>query len=325
MILYNNVYKLNEIILKMEKNSRIYIAGHKGLVGSAIVRILRKEGFTNLILRTSSELDLRNQKATEEFLEKEKPEYVFDAAAKVGGIRANMTYPAEFVYDNLQIQNNIIHSSWKNGVKKLLFLGSACIYPRECTQPIKEEYLLTNILEPTNEPYAVAKISGIKMCQAYNKQHGTNFISVMPTNLFGPEDNFDPINSHIVAALIRKFHEAKIQNKDEVTLWGTGTPKRDIIYVDDVAQACLFLMQNYNSSDIINIGTGKDLSVREIAGIVKDVVGFKGKISFDATKPDGMMRRILDISKINALGWKAETDIKEGIKKTYDWFLKNEI
>lgn len=306
----------------MNKVSKIYVAGHRGLVGSSLERLLTKKGYTNLILRSHKELELTNQYEVKKFFEKEKPEYVFIAAAKVGGIQANINSPAEFIYDNIQIQNNIINCSKESGVKKLLFLGSACIYPAQCEQPIREEYLLTGKFEPTNEPYAIAKIAGIGICKAYNKQYGTNFISAIPTNLFGPGDNFHPQNSHLMAALIKKFHEAKTQEKPKVTLWGTGTPRRELLYVNDAAEACLFLMDNYNSNEPINIGTGKDNSIAELAEIVRDIVGYNGNIEFDASKPDGMMRRVLDISKINAMGWYAQTSLQDGIKEAYKWFLE---
>jgi GDP-L-fucose synthase len=305
----------------MNKDSKIYIAGHNGMVGSAIKRKLEEEGYKNIIFRSSSELDLEDQKATEEFFLTEKPEYVFIAAAKVGGIYANNTYRAEFIYKNLQIQNNLIHFSWKYRVRKLLFLASNCIYPKDCLQPMKEEHLLSGYLEPTNEPYAVAKIAGIKMCEAYKRQYGINFISATPANLFGPNDDYDSRNSHLIAALIRKFHEAKTNNKDKVILWGTGTPRREVMYVDDLAEACLFLMQNYDSLETINVGTGEDMTIKEIAELVKEVVGFRGEVMFDTTKPDGMVRKLLDISKINRLGWKAKTDLKEGIILSYNWFI----
>lgn len=305
----------------MNKDSKIYIAGHKGLVGSALVRKLEAEGYHNFILRTHAELDLIDQKAVADFFEKEKPEYVFLAAAKVGGIMANNNYPAQFIYENLQIQNNVIHQAYLNKVKKLLFLGSSCIYPKECPQPIKEEYLLTSSLEPTNESYAIAKISGIKMCQSYNRQYGTNFISVMPANLYGPNDNFDLENSHVLPALIRKFHDAKKNGVQYVQLWGTGAAKREFLYVDDLANACEFLMNNYNDSEIINIGTGVDQSIGDLAEIVKKNVGFDGEIKWDITKPDGTPRKVLDVSKINRLGWKYATGLEEGIKITYKWYL----
>ena len=307
----------------MDKNSKIYVAGHNGMVGSAIMRKLEEKGCKNIVFKSSSELDLENQKATEEFFQIEKPEYVFIAAAKVGGIYANNTYRAEFIYKNLQIQNNLIHYSWKFHVNKLLFLASNCVYPKASPQPMKEEYLLSGYLEPTNEPYAIAKIAGIKMCESYNRQYGTNFISAIPANLFGSNDDYDEFNSHLLAALIRKFHEAKINNKDNVAIWGTGTPRREFMYVDDLAEACLFLMRNYDSSEPINVGTGKDKTVGEIAELVKEVVGFRGGLIFDATKPDGMMRKLLDVIKINRLGWKARTDLEEGIKFAYDRFVKN--
>ncbi|KKQ46976.1 MAG: GDP-fucose synthetase [Candidatus Moranbacteria bacterium GW2011_GWD2_37_9] len=302
----------------MEKNSKIYIAGHNGLVGSAIIRNLKSNGFNNLVLKTHKELDLLKK-----FFETEKPEYVFLAAARVGGILENDTYPADFIFQNLQIQNNIIHNAYLSGVKKLLFLGSSCIYPRECPQPIKEEYLLTGPLERTNEAYAVAKISGIKMCQSYNKQYGTKYISVMPTNLYGPNDNFDLNSSHVLPALLRKFHEAKINNQKEVLIWGTGSPKREFLHVDDLADACIFLMENYNENEIVNIGTGQDISIRELAEAVKRIVGFEGEIKNDTSKPDGTPRKLLDVSKLHSLNWKHKIELNQGIKDTYQWFLKN--
>jgi len=311
-----------KLFIKMKKNSKIYIAGHNGLVGSAIKRNLEKKGFENLIYKSRKELDLMNEKAVQNFFEKEKPEYVFLAAAKVGGIKANNDFPADFIYQNLKIQNNIIHQSHKNKVKKLLFLGSSCIYPRECSQPIKEQYLLSGSLEKTNEAYAVAKIAGIKMCQSYNKQYGTKFISVMPTNLYGINDNFDLETSHVLPALIRKFHEAKINNQKEVVMWGTGKAKREFLFVDDLAEACVFLMQNYSKSDIVNIGTGEDISIKELAEIIKKIVGFEGEIVNDTTKPDGTPRKLLDVSMINKIGWKYKTKLKEGVKETYKWFIK---
>lgn len=307
----------------MDVHSKVYIAGHRGLVGSAIYRELEKKGYNNLIVRTSRELDLKKQEAVASFFTEEKPEYVFLAAAKVGGILANSTYPAEFIYENLMIQTNVIHQAYLNGVKKLLFLGSSCIYPKFAPQPMKEECLLTGELEPTNEPYAVAKIAGIKMCQSYNRQYGTSFISVMPTNLYGPGDNFDLETSHVLAALIRKFHEAKINNRDYVELWGTGTPKREFLFVDDLADACLFLMNNYDSSEIINIGTGEDLTIKELAELVRKVVGYEGDIKWDSSKPDGTPRKLLDVSKLSNLGWKARTGLEEGIRKTYEWYIKH--
>jgi GDP-L-fucose synthase len=302
----------------MQKNSKIYIAGHRGLAGSAIVRKLKQEGFENLLLRTSSELDLRDQEAVKEFFEKEKPEYVFLAAAKVGGINANNLYPADFIYDNLCIQNNVIHQSYKNDVKKLLFLGSSCIYPKNSEQPIKEEYLLSGYLEPTNDAYAIAKIAGIKLCQAYHKQYGCNFISAMPTNLYGQGDNYDLKNSHVLPALLRKFHEAKISNAPTVTVWGTGKPRREFLHVDDLASACFFLMQNYNDPAIINIGTGKDISIGEMAAMIKRITGYEGEIIFDTSMPDGTFRKLLDVTRLNQLGWQARIPFEEGVKKTYE-------
>ena len=307
----------------MNKNSNIFVAGHRGLVGSAIVRALQKDGFTNLILKTHNELDLTNQNAVEDFFTKEQPEYVFLSAAKVGGIMANKTFPADFIYNNLTIQTNIIHSAYVHKVKKLLFLGSSCIYPKLCPQPIKEEYLLSSELEPSNKAYAVAKIAGIIMCQSYNEQYGTNFISLMPTNLYGINDNFDLDNSHVLPAMIRKFHEAKVAGSPSVTLWGTGSAKREFLHVDDLAEASLFLMENYNDTDIINIGTGKDVTIRELGEQVKNVTGYEGEIIWDTNKPDGTQRKLLDVNKINALGWKYHTSLTLGITSTYEWFKKN--
>ncbi len=309
----------------MNKNSKIYIAGHKGMVGSAIHRKLIKEGYSNIIVRTSSELDLRNQQAVAGFFASEKPEYVFLAAAKVGGIVANNTYRADFLYENLQIQNNVIHSSYINNVTKLLFLGSSCIYPKLAPQPLKEEYLLTGLLEETNEPYAIAKIAGIKMCDAYRAQYGCNYISVMPTNLYGYNDNYHPQNSHVLPALIRRFHEAKEQNAPTVTIWGTGMPKREFLFADDMAEACYYLMQNYDEEGLINIGTGKDLSIKDLALLIKDIIGYKGEIEFDATKPDGTPRKLMDVSKLHSKGWKHTIELREGIKLAYDDFLKKQI
>ena len=308
----------------MNKNSKIYIAVHKGLVSSALVRELTKQGYDNLILKTRRELDLLDGVAVANFFQTEKPEYVFLAAAKVGGILANNDFPADFIYQNLQIQNNIIHNAYLNNVTKLLFLGSSCIYPKNCPQPIKEEYLLSGQLEPTNEPYAIAKITGIKMCQSYNRQYGTNFISVMPTNLYGPNDNFDLNSSHVLPALIRRFHEAKINNAKEVVVWGTGAPKREFLHVDDLATACIFLMENYNDSEIINIGTGEDVSIKELAETIKKISDFKGELVWDTSKPDGTPRKLLDVSKINNLGWKHKIELEKGIRLTYDWYLKND-
>jgi len=307
----------------MEKDSKIYIAGHRGLVGSALVRRLTEPGYMNLIVRTHAELDLTRQTEVEDFFKREHPEYVFLAAAKVGGILANNTYPAEFIYSNIVVQSNVIHSSYLFGVKKVLFLGSSCIYPRDCPQPMKEDYLLSGYLEPTNEPYAIAKIAGIKMCQAYNRQYGANFISVMPTNLYGPNDNFDMQNAHVLPALIRKFHEAKVAGQKEVVVWGTGSPRREFLYVDDLADACIFLMNNYNNSpEIINIGVGKDISIRELALMVKEIVDYNGEIVFDTSKPDGTPRKLLDVSKLSSLGWQAKTGLREGIKRTYQWYVE---
>jgi GDP-L-fucose synthase len=305
----------------MEKNSKIYVAGHRGLVGSAIVRKLQKEGYHNLILRTSAQVDLRDQQAVKDFFEKEKPEYVFMAAAKVGGINANNTHPAEFLYDNLCIQNNVIHQSYKNQVKKLLFLGSSCIYPKNAPQPIKEEYLLSGYLEPTNDAYAIAKIAGIKMCQSYHKQYGCNFISAMPTNLYGPGDNYDLKNSHVLPALLRKFHEAKEKGEANVTIWGTGKPRREFLHSDDLAEACLFLMKNYGDPGIINIGVGKDISIGEMAQMIQKISGFTGELVFDTSMPDGTFQKLLDVSKINALGWTPQISFKEGLKKTYEEYV----
>ena len=304
----------------MQKNSKIYVAGHLGLVGSAITKKLKSLGYENLVLKTKNELDLMNQSAVADFFKKAKPEFVFLAAAKVGGIVANNTYPAQFIYENLQIQNNIIHYSYLNKAKKLLFLGSSCIYPRECPQPIKEEYLLSGSLEPTNEPYAIAKIAGIKMCQNYNRQYGTNFIAVMPTNLYGTNDNFDLNNSHVLPALIRKFHEGKINNSPMVTVWGTGSPRREFLLVDDLADACIFLMNNYDGKEIINIGTGVDITIKELAKLIKNIIGYKGKINWDAAKPDGTPRKLLDVTKLHALGWHHQTNLEPGIKITYNWY-----
>ncbi len=305
----------------MEKISKIYIAGHKGMVGSAIYRKLIKEGFENIITRNSSDLDLRDQKAVTEFFSVEKPDYVFLAAAKVGGIIANNTYRADFLYENLQIQNNIIHSSYVNSVKKLLFLGSSCIYPKMASQPLKEEYLLTGLLEPTNEPYAIAKIAGIKMCDAYRDQYNCNFISVMPTNLYGYNDNYHPQNSHVLPALIRRFHEAKEQNLANVTIWGTGSPKREFLFADDLAEACYYLMQNYDEPGLVNIGTGEDISIKDLAILIKGIIGYNGEINFDTTKPDGTPRKLMDVSKLHSKGWKHTIELEEGIKLAYQDFL----
>jgi GDP-L-fucose synthase len=307
----------------MQKNAKIYIAGHRGMVGSAIHRKLVKEGYTNFITRTSDTLDLRNQQQVAGFFALEKPDYVFLAAAKVGGIIANNTYRAEFLYDNLQIQNNVIHNSYLNGVKKLMFLGSSCIYPKLAPQPLKEEYLLTGLLEPTNEPYAIAKIAGIKMCDAYRDQYGCNFISVMPTNLYGYNDNYHPQNSHVLPALIRRFHEAKEQNIPVVTIWGTGAPKREFLFADDLAEACYYLMQNYDEPGLVNIGTGEDISIKDLALLIKKVIGYNGDINFDHTKPDGTPRKLMDVSKLHSKGWKHKIGLEDGIKLAYGDFLQH--
>lgn len=309
----------------MNKTDKIYVAGHRGLVGSALIRRLEDEGYHNLVFRTSKELDLRDKIQVDKFFEKEKPDFVFLAAAKVGGIVANNEYPADFIRDNLLIQTNIIDAAYRNGVAKLLFLGSTCIYPKLASQPLKEQYLLTGELEPTNEPYAIAKIAGIKMCESYNRQYGTSYISVMPTNLYGPQDNFDLHTSHVLPALIRKFHEAKENNEPFVEVWGTGTPKREFLYSDDLADACVFLMNNYDENEIVNIGMGEDISIKELAEKVKNVVGFTGEIQFDTTKPDGTPRKLVDVSKLNTIGWKASTSLEAGLKKAYQWFLENEV
>jgi GDP-L-fucose synthase len=305
----------------MDKNSRIYVAGHRGMVGSAIYRKLIKEGYNNILTRTSTELDLRNQQAVADFFKLEKPEYVFLAAAKVGGIIANNTYRADFLYENLQVQNNVIHSSYINKVTKLLFLGSSCIYPKLAPQPLKEEYLLTGLLEHTNEPYAIAKIAGIKMCDAYRDQYNCNFISVMPTNLYGYNDNYHPQNSHVLPGLIRRFHEAKQQNAASVTIWGTGTPRREFLFADDMADACYYLMQNYDEAGLINIGTGEDIFIKDLALLIKDIIGYKGEIQFDSSKPDGTPRKLMDVSKLHSKGWKHTIELKEGIKLAYQDFL----
>ncbi len=307
----------------MKKTSKIYVAGHNGLVGSAITRRLKSIGYKNIVTRSRAELDLLNETAVKKFFQTEKPEYVFLAAAKVGGIMANHTKPAEFIHQNLVIQNNIIHHSYLSDIKKLLFLGSSCIYPKMAPQPIKEEYLLTGPLEATNAPYAIAKIAGITMCQSYNRQYDTNFISAMPTNLYGPGDNFDLENSHVIPAMIRKFHEAKINNKPTVTLWGSGTPKREFLFVDDLADGCIFLMNNYNDSSIINIGTGTDISIRQLANLIKKTTNYSGKIVWDTSKPNGTPRKLLRMKKIHHLGWKHNEELETGLKETYQWFLKN--
>lgn len=307
----------------MNPNSKIFVAGHNGLVGSAIVRALTKQGYTNIITRSRAELDLLDQVAVRAFFETEKPEYVFVAAAKVGGIMANSTQPADFIYQNLVIETNLIDSAYRSKVTKLLFLGSSCIYPIFAEQPIKEEYLMTGALEPTNEAYAVAKIAGIVMCQSYNKQYGTNYISLMPTNLYGQNDNFDLTSSHVLPAMIRKFHEAKKEGKKEMMLWGTGVAKREFLNADDLADAAVFLMNNYNDGSIVNVGTGEDVTIKELAETVKAIVGYEGEIVWDSTKPDGTPRKLLDVSKLHSLGWKHTMPLNEGIKSAYDWFLKN--
>jgi len=309
----------------MEPNQKIYIAGHNGMVGSAIKRNLESKGYNNLLVRSSKELDLRNQQAVFDFFEKERPEFVFLAAAKVGGIVANNTFRADFLYENLLIEANIIHAAWKNGVEKLLFLGSSCIYPKLAPQPLKEEYLLTGLLEATNEPYAIAKIAGIKLCEAYRDQYGANFISVMPTNMYGRGDNYHPTNSHVLPGLIRRFHEAKENNAAEVTVWGTGTVKREFLYSDDLAEACFFLMQHYNEKELINIGTGEDLTIAQLAEIIKNITGFKGSIAFDKTKPDGTPRKLMDVSKLHALGWRHSIELTEGIQLAYQDFMQTQI
>lgn len=305
----------------MNKDDKIYIAGHRGMVGSAIVRKLESEGYTNLVLRTSKELDLRSQSATDDFFAAEKPAYVILAAAKVGGIVSNDTYRADFMYDNLMIQNNIIHASYVNKVKKLLFLGSSCIYPRLAPQPLKEEYLLTGLLEQTNEPYAIAKIAGIKMCEAYRDQYGCNYISVMPTNLYGPNDNYDLKNSHVLPALIRKIHEAKISNAPSVVIWGTGTPMREFLHADDLADACYYLIQNYDEPGFVNVGVGEDIAIKDLAALIKKIVGYEGNIDHDLSKPDGTPRKLMDVSKLTDLGWKAKTSLEDGIKRVYEDFV----
>ena len=302
----------------MNKNDKIYVAGHRGMVGSAIVRRLQKEGYNNLVTRTSDQLDLRNREAVARFFESEKPDYVFLAAAKVGGIVANNTYRADFIYDNLTIQNNLIHQSFLHKVTKLAFLGSSCIYPKLAPQPLSEESLLTGLLEATNEPYAIAKIAGIKMCDAYRAQYGCNFISLMPTNLYGPNDNYDLEKSHVLPALIRKFHTAKEQGLPEVVIWGTGTPLREFLHVDDLADACLFLMNTYNEAGLINVGTGTDLSIKDLAMLVAKIVDYQGRLIFDTSKPDGTPRKLMDVSKLTNLGWQAKIDLEQGIKMTYD-------
>jgi GDP-L-fucose synthase len=307
----------------MDTQSKIYVAGSRGLVGSALVRTLQKQGYKNLVLRSSQALDLRSQAAVDDFFAVEKPDYVFLAAAKVGGIHANNTYRAEFLYENLMIEANVIHSAYRHGAQKLLFLGSSCIYPKLCPQPMKEDYLLTGFLEPTNEPYAIAKIAGLKLCENYCRQYGVNFISAMPTNLYGLNDNFDLANSHVLPALMRKFHEAKVKGDPTVTVWGTGTPLREFLYVDDLADALVFLMNTYSDIDFVNVGTGQEVSIKELALTMKAVVGYEGELVFDTTKPDGTPRKLLDVSRLNGAGWQAKTDLKTGIEQTYAWFLQS--
>ena len=308
----------------MDTGSKIYVAGHRGLVGSAIVRRLERAGFRNFVLRMSAELDLRDQAAVQAFFEAERPEYVFLAAAKVGGIHANNAYPADFIYDNLIVEANVVHEAYRTGVKKLLFLGSSCIYPRLASQPMDESALLTGELEPTNEPYAIAKIAGIKLCQAYNRQYGTNFISVMPTNLYGPGDNYDSMNSHVLPAMIRKFHDAKTDEAPSVTLWGTGTPRREFLYIEDMGDACLFLMERHSGSQIVNIGTGTDVTIKALAETIQNIVGYKGTLSWDSSKPDGTPRKLLDVSLLHGMGWKHAAELEEGIRKTYASFVDGE-
>lgn len=314
---------INNSFKNMKQDSPICILGHRGMVGSAINRNLESRGYTNLITRTHNELDLTNQQAVNNFFEEMRPEYVFLAAAKVGGIMANSTYPAEFIYENLMIEANVIHAAYTHGVKKLLFLGSSCIYPKLAPQPLKEEYLLTGELEVTNEAYAIAKIAGIRLCKHYNEQYGTNFISVMPTNLYGPNDNYDPETSHAMAALIRKFHDAKVNDTSQVVVWGTGSPMREFLHVDDMADACVYLMENYDVADIgefVNIGVGEDLTIRDLAELIKDIVGYEGEIVFDTSKPDGTPRKLLDVTKLHNLGWQAKISLEGGIKQAYNWY-----
>ncbi len=307
----------------MNKDAKIYVAGHSGMVGSSVVRCLNAHGYTNLVLRTSKELDLTRQADVEQFFNETKPEFVFLAAARVGGIMANNTYRAEFIYTNIMIQSNVIQSAWNTGIKKLLFFSSSCVYPRMCPQPMKEEYLCSGKLEPTNEPYAMAKLSGMSMCRAYNEQYGTHFVSVVPTNLYGCNDNYDPEQSHVMAALIDKFHRAKIEKNPSVTLWGTGTPRRELMYVDDAAEAAIFLMQNYAGNDPMNVGLGEDLTIRALAEAVRDIVGYQGDVLFDTSKPDGVPQKLLDMTKLHSMGWKAQTVLRQGLTKAYNWYLNS--
>jgi len=309
----------------MEKTAKIFVAGHNGLVGSAIVRELKSMGYSNLLLRSRQALDLENQQAVNQFFQMERPDYIFLAAAKVGGIHANNIYRADFIYKNLLIQNNVIHAAKENQVKRLLFLGSSCIYPRACPQPIREEYLLTGPLEPTNEPYAIAKIAGIKMCEAYNSQYGTQFISVMPTNLYGPGDNFNLETSHVLPALLRKFHEAKVNNAKSVVIWGSGTPKREFLHVDDMAAACIYVINQEGATPMVNIGSGQEVKILELAQLLQETVDFKGELCFDASKPDGTPRKLLDTTRLQQLGWQAKIPLKEGLKSTYEWFLQSHL
>jgi GDP-L-fucose synthase len=322
---FSNFFFTSNIFCVIEKNAKIYVAGHKGLVGSALVRCLDSQGYHNIIVRTSSELDLRDQRAVQEFFDQEQPEYVFLAAAKVGGIHANNTYPAEFIYDNLAIQTNVIHESYKHGVKKLVFLGSSCIYPRECPQPIREEYLLTSALEKTNEAYAVAKIAGLKMCEYYNKQYGTSFTAVMPTNLYGPNDNFDLESSHVIPALLMKIYTAYKENKPTCEVWGSGNPRREFLHVDDLAQAIVFLMNSYDGQSIVNIGSGTDLSIRDLVILIKDLIGYTGEIVWNSSRPDGTPRKLLNINKLIDMGWKPRISLADGLQQTINWCYKNKI
>ena len=319
------IFEISERAINiMELTSKIYIAGHRGMVGSAIMRNLQKKGFTNIVTRTSAEVDLRNSQSVSDFFAEEKPEYVFLAAAKVGGIQANNIYRADFIYENLMIQNNVIHQSYLNKVKKLMFLGSSCIYPKLAPQPLKEEYLLTGLLEDTNEPYAIAKIAGIKMCESYKRQYGCNFISVMPTNMYGPNDNYNLTNSHVLPALIRKFHDAKESNADFVEMWGTGTPMREFLHADDLGDACVYLMNTYDGEQFVNIGSGTDLTIKDLALMIKDIVGYKGEIRHDLSKPDGTPRKLMDVSYIHSLGWKHKIELQEGIQQVYEDFKNKE-